>query len=246
MRACEGVEVRWAVSDGPVELPGGGAPVSCGGAAVEAAVSNGMARLSAEQLVALMPALGRYELDWAGSPVHVERVGSRVCTRADLAAYGAPTGDGFEDASRFPDAAVEAAIQAAEEAFEHGTGRSFCRRAVEVALKGDGSLEELPVVDAVSASAGELVGDRQIRAGAPATATVVYGARCDRSVKRAVVQLAASYLRPRVGAENARGYSADGVYVSYTLETGEEGSWTGLPAVDTATKSHHSRSAALS
>lgn len=239
MRVSEGMEARWAASDGGLELAGGSEAVSCGGASERASVAGGVASLDASQALALMPRIGRYELDWGGVSVPVERVGSRYCSRADIVAYGTPNGDRFGDQEKYPDAAVEAAIQAAEEAIERGTGRSFCRRSVAVEVKG-GMLEELPVVDAVSVSSGKLVGDRQVRAESPGTVDVVYGAACDRSIRNAAVQLAASLLRPRAAAENVRGQSSDGVYVSYTLATGDDGSWTGLPAVDAAIESHRS------
>ena len=142
-----------------------------------------------------------------------------------------------------PDDAVFDAIQAAEEAIERGCGRSFCRRARTVAIPANCALFELPEVDVTSISQGRLVGDRQASnaSAAGAAATIEYGAPCDAQIRRACVKLAASYLRARAGAENARGTSVDGVYVSYELATGEDGSWTGIPDVDAAIASHRSR-----
>ena len=60
-------------------------------------------------------------------------------------------------------------------------------------------------------------------------------------MRAAATRLAAFYLRRRAVAENARGQSMDGVYVSYTLATGEEGAWTGIPYVDAFIEERRSR-----
>ena len=241
MLLTEGILNRWAVSNGPLELPVDGTgtvSVTCGDAVQSATIAGGIAELTASQAVALMPSVGVYELMWGEIPATVERVGSRYASRADVIAYGTRNGDDFGNESRYPEPDVFAAIQAAEEAIESGTRRSFCRRAVKVALLP--GLNELPVEDAVSTSAGTLLHGRQVRAEESADATVVYGATCDRRIRDATAMLAASYLRPRVGAENVRGQSMDGVYVSYTLATGEEGGETGLPEVDAVIAMHRS------
>lgn len=242
MLIAEGMLNRWAASDGQISIARSGegtAEVTCGEVTEIATVSGGLSALGASQALALMPSVGIYELDWGGVPVMVERVGSRYCSVADVIAYGERNGDGFGNANRYPVSDIEAAIAAAEDTIEHGTRRSFCRRAVEVALLP--GLNELPVEDAVSITAGTLLHGRQARADGECDATVVYGAPCDRRLRDATVMLAASYLRPRVGAENVRGQSMDGVYVSYTLATGEEGGETGLPEVDAVIASHRSR-----
>lgn len=242
MLLTEGMVNRWAASDGPVSMEVGSAEsveVTCGDASQAATVENGIASLSASQAAALMPSAGVFDLDFGGiASATVERVGARYCTPDDVIAYGERNGDGFGNAARYPVDAIRAAIQAAEEAIEAGTRRSFCERAVEVAVAP--GLNELPVEDARSASTGTLLHGRQLRSDEEADVTVVYGARLDRQVRGACVQLAASYLRPRVGAENVRGQSMDGVYVSYTLATGEEGGETGLPEVDAVIASHRS------
>ena len=236
---------RWAVTDGEVSIAypgeGGTVEVTCGDRAETATVSLGVATLTAQQALALMPAVGIHALDFGGITADVERVGARYCAKADVIAYGERNGDGFDNESRYPVSAIQTAIQAAEEAIERGTRRSFCRRAVMVGLLP--GLNELPVEDATSTTKGTLLHGRQVRADEECTARVEYGALFDRRISDATVMLAASYLRPRVGAENVRGQSMDGVYVSYTLATGEEGGETGLPEVDAviaAYRSHRS------
>lgn len=250
MMLAEGMENRWAASDGALSLPyadgQASVTVTCGDAEAEAAIEHGAATLTAAQARSLMPSVGVRVLDWGGVPVTVEHVGARYCTRADVEAYGDLNGDGFRDAARYPDAAVDAAIRAAEEAIEAGTRRSFCERAVTVRLQGGGALEELPVEDAKSIGGGaSLLHGRQARSDAAQEVEVVYGAPLDAAVRRACTQLAASYLRPRAYAENARGTSMDGLYVSLSLATGEEGSETGLPYVDSVIESHRSRRAVV-
>ena len=241
MLLTEGMCNRWAASDGPLalDLPGtGSVTVTCGDAVASATRSGQTATLTAAQALQLMPSVGVYTLEWNGVETCVERVGARYCTPADVIAYGRRNGDGFDNESRYPVNAIQTAIQAAEEAIERGTRRSFCRRSIEVGLVP--GLNELPVEDATAASAGTLLHGRQIRVDEACTAKVTYGALFDRRIADATAQLAASILRPRVGAENVRGQSMDGVYVSYTLATGEEGGETGLPDVDAVIASHRS------
>ena len=241
MLLTEGMGNRWAASDGPLalDLPGtGSVTVTCGDAVASATRSGQTATLTAAQALQLMPSVGVYTLEWNGVETCVERVGARYCTPADLIAYGKRNGDDFDNQSRYPANALQEAIQAAEEAIEAGTRRSFCRRSVEVGLVP--GLNELPVEDATATSAGTLLHGRQIRVDEACTAKVTYGALFDRRIADATAQLAASILRPRVGAENVRGQSMDGVYVSYTLATGEEGGETGLPDVDAVIASHRS------
>ena len=241
MLLTEGMANRWAASDGSLELPHpstGTVNVTCGDAVEVAEVEDGIARLTAAQGLALMPSVGLFELDWGGIATDVERVGSRYTSRADVVAYGRRNGDDFDNEARYPEIAFQTAIQAAEETIENGTRRSFCRRAATVHLT-DG-LNELPFEDATSTTSGTLLHGRQIRSDGEAEATVTYGALFDQRIRDAATMLAASYLRPRVGAENVRGQSMDGVYVSYTLATGEEGGETGLPEVDAVIASHRS------
>lgn len=241
----EGMVNRWALSEGAITMayPGGDAIVRCGDASATAATSAGVSTLSPSDALALMPSLGVHDLDWGGVPVTVEHVGARYCHVADIIAYGRRNGDGFDNSARYPRADIEAAIAAAEDVIDSGTRRSFCRRMAVVALKP--GLNELPFEDAQSATAGELLHGRQIRVDSECTAEVVYGAYLDQRVRDAACMLAASYLRPRVGAENVRGQSMDGVYVSYTLATGEEGGETGLPEVDAVIASHRSHRAVV-
>lgn len=216
------ITTRWAAGDGGLASPSG-------------------AEMNEADALAAMPELGVHEVELDGESFSVERVGSRYCSVADVRAAAARNNDGFADALKYPDDVVLAAIQQAEEAIEDGCRRSFCRRAATVALMGGGRLEELPEQDVSSLSAGTLVGDRQAVAGEPCEAVMVYGASCPARIRQACITLASSFLRPRAGAENARGQSVDGVYISYELATGDEGSWTGLPSVDAAIASHRSR-----
>ena len=245
-----GTTARWALPDGPlaVALPEGyTGDVNAEAGEVGATARNdgqGHAVLDAGQVALLVPELGTATIDWAdgdqqpfGSTV-VERVANRYCTKVDVLIYGERNGDAFE---RLPDEAFCSAIQAAEEAIEDACGRSFTERATTVNLVGGYELEELPVVDARSISDGVLIGDRQCRVKDPGAYRVTYGQFTDARVRTAATQLAAFYLRRRAVAENARGQSYDGVYVSYTLATGDEGSWTGLPYVDALIEARRSR-----
>ena len=241
MLLTEGMCNRWAAGDGPVSMAypsTGTVNVTCGDAVEVATITDGIAELTVAQALALMPAVGIYDLEFGAVPVTVERVGSRYTTRAAVIAYGRRNGDDFDNEARYPETAFQTAIQSAEEAIENGTRRSFCRRSATVHLLP--GLNELPFEDAVSTTTGQLLHGRQIRADEEGDATVTYGALFDQRIRDAATQLAASYLRPRVGAENVRGQSMDGVYVSYTLATGEEGGETGLPEVDAVIASHRS------
>ena len=214
-------------------------------AAGDGGLSAGEHSITESEALQAMPEVGLYEVTLGAYTYEVERVGARYCSVADLRAYAERNNDSFSDPVKFPDDAILAAIQAAEETIEECTRRSFCGRAVEVGLVGGGRLEELPVQDARSISEGVLIGDRQARADEPCTARVVYGARCTESIRRATCKLAASYLRARAGAENARGQSVDGVYISWELATGDEGSWTGIPDVDAVIQRAISRRAVV-
>lgn len=207
-----GITTRWAAGDG--------------------GLSAGTAGIDEAAALEAMPGLGVHEIELGGATYEVERVGSRYCSPADLRDYAKRNNDAFADESKYPDEKLLAAIQAAEEAIEECTGRSFCARARKVALRGGGRVEELPEQDVRSLGGGTLLGDRQAVSDGPQEVAMEYGARCTESIRRAACKLAASYLRARVGAENARGQSVDGVYISYELATGEDGSWTGLPEVD--------------
>ena len=153
-------------------------------------------------------------------------------------AYGRNNNDGFDDESLYPQAAVDAAIQRAEEAIEKGCGRSFTERKRTVRLFPANPVE-LPVVDVYALECPDpsvrLVSYCQATGVTePVMATLTYGRSLDAQVSEAATRLAAMYLRPRSMPENARGTSAEGVYISYELATGEDGSWTGIPYVDAA------------
>lgn len=237
MRASTAHVIRWSPECGPITLKGGGASVACGDVTATATVASGTATLKADDAASLMPEIGTYALDWGGVSVTVERVGGKYATPDDLLDYGDRNGDGFD---RYGEDMLWDAIGQAEDAIDDACRRSFVRRAMDVRLP-DG-FSELPVVDAQSIGDGaELVSDRQATADSAGTYRVVYGFKPSARLTAVTVKLAASYLRPRVGSENTRGTSVDGVYVSYTLATGTDGSWTGLPDVDAWIEEHRSR-----
>lgn len=221
-RASHSIVARWAVGDGGLSAPDG-------------------STISEDDALAAMPELGVHEVEIGSEAYEVERVGSRYCTTQDIVDYAKKNNDAFADANEYPDDVIWSAIQAAEEAIEDGTRRSFCMRARQITLRGSG-LEELPEEDVISLSDGtEVVNGRQALASEPATVTMTYGAKPTESIRRACVKLAASFMRPRVGAENARGQSVEGVYISFELPTGADGSWTGLPEVDAIIERNRSR-----
>lgn len=243
---------RFAVEDIPLKVPvsidGALAVVfSVGDTSVTVAVVNGIASLPAEAVALLMPDLGQYDLhmdtgDVYGRNFIMERVSARYTDRARLEAYGQANNDRFGDTARYPDQLVANAIQQAEEAIDRSTGRSFCTRVRTVHVQPR-RLVELPVVDvqAVDLDGAEVVnGCQLVGVTEPADVAVTYGAQLDAQVADAATRLAAWYLRPKAAAENARGTSMDGVYISYDLATGTDGSWTGLPVVDAVIEQHRS------
>lgn len=247
-----GTVARWTVQDGPLaaEAPewytGATATAAAGDVSIATNVDadTRLAWLQGSEVAQLLPAVGTVEITWTGADgeqlgtTPVERVGNRYCTRGDVLSYGWRNGDQFEE---LPPQEFPAAIQAAEETIEQSCQRSFTERAVDVRLAGGYVLEELPVQDARSISDGVLLGDRQCRVKDPGTYRVTYGSITDARIRAAATRLAAFYLRRRAVAENARGQSMDGVYVSYTLATGEEGAWTGIPYVDAVIEERRSR-----
>ena len=244
---------RFAVEDIPLKVPvnidGALAVVfSVGDTSVTVAVVNGTASLPAEAVALLMPDLGSYDLhmdtgDYYGRNFIMERVSARYTDRDRLEAYGQANNDRFGDTARYPDQQVAAAIQQAEETIDRSTGRSFCTRVRTVHVQPR-RLVELPMVDVQSTDldGAEVVnGCQLVGVTAPADVAVTYGTDLDAQIVDAATRLAAWYLRPRAQAENARGTSMDGVYISYDLATGTDGSWTGLPVVDAAIEQHRSR-----
>ena len=235
---------RWAPSDGGVRFELSDwdlASVTVRGddGSREVNVTEGWASLPASDVMSICP-IGESVLWWGDEPSTIERVGSRYCTRADLEEHGELQEDGFDDREKYPDAMVASAIQTAEEAIEQGTGRSFCERATTVHLPA-GHVVWLPVEDAreIEPVTGGLIGaallsGAQASVPVPGRYRIVYGAPLPAALREACVRLVASRLRPKTRAEDARGSSVDGVYTSYTLATGEDGSWTGLPSVDAA------------
>lgn len=239
---------RWALSDGAVEFPVGGAPTSAtstNGASAGVSTFDGLAHIDAEGMAKLCDGLGEFTVECGGVSVQFERVGSRYTDRATIIAAGRNTNDGFQDESRFPPSAFSDAIQAAEEAIDRACGRSFCKRRRRVTL-WPGRISELPFVDAYAIECDDpgvrLVSYCQaIGVSEPTQAIVEFGVSLDAQMRAAATKLAASYLRPRAAAENARGTAVDGVYISYDLATGEDGGWTGIPFVDAAIEQHRAR-----
>ena len=243
--------VRWAASNGGLaasNTAGNSVSFVCGDVVESATLKNGVASITLAQALALMPDLGKYVIDVKSDTVHryvVERVEARYTSRDTLLAYGKHNNDGFDDESRYPVPMFDEAIQRAEEAIEQACKRSFTTRKLKTRLF-PAKLCELPVVDAqdleCDLASVELVSDRQaIGVSRSTMATITYGAESSSSICEAATRLAASYLRPRAHAENARGTSSEGVYISYTLPTGEEGSWTGIPYVDAVIEEYRSR-----
>ena len=243
--------VRWAASNGGLTVPnaaGDSVSFVCGDAMEEATVENGVASVTLAQAIKLMPDLGKYVIEVRGTDALryvIERVESRYTSRDALLVYGKRNNDGFDNESLYPAPAFDEAIQRAEEAIEQACKRSFTARKLKTRLF-PAKLCELPEVDVrdleCDLAGVELVSDRQATGITKSTmATITYGAEPNALICEATTRLAASYLRPSAHAENARGTSADGVYISYTLPTGEEGSWTGIPYVDAAIEENRSR-----
>lgn len=216
-----GSVTRWAAGDGGLTAPSG--------TSIDEAAA-----------MAAMPEIGLHDVEVGGEAFQVERVGSRYCSAADMRAYAEANNDSFADAQAYPDDALLAAIQAAEETLEACCGRSFCERARDVMLEGTGRPEDLPEVDVRSISGGTQLYDRMAIAGEPMTVRMVYGKSANERIRQACMRLAATYLRPRAGAENARGTSVEGVYISYELATGEAPNWTGIPYVDSTIANYRS------
>lgn len=244
MELFENIRNRWATFDGSLTFVcnSDNAKVSCGDVEIELAPSKGICAISVSDCKKLMPDLGVYELivsfDESEVLYEVERVSIRYTSKSTIIQYGKINKDDFDREELFTDEMFTRAILEAEEVIDRGCGRSFCRRKIDTVLF-DPVLNELPVVDAVEIQCEDesvhLMSFCQVSGVSnPTKATVIYGNVLNAQIANAATKLAASFLRPRVTPENARGTAQDGVYISYELATGEEGSWTGLPSVDAA------------
>lgn len=244
MQLFANIQNRWATFDGPLTFAcdSDSAKVSCGDVELELTPSEGICTISVSDCKKIMPDLGVYEIvaSFGDSEITygIERVSIRYTSKEAIIQYGKINNDNFEREELFTDEMFIRAILAAEEAIEQGCGRSFCRRKVEVVLFNP-ILNELPVVDAKEidcedASVSLVSYCQATGVLAPVRATVLYGSVLNAQIANAATKLAASFLRPRATPENARGTAQDGVYISYELATGEDGSWTGLPSVDAA------------
>lgn len=239
---------RWAQSNGGLSArttDTGSVAFMCGDVSVDATVADARATITVDQAFELMPSCGVYQITVKGSSTKtysVERVGNRYASIDDMREYSKANNDGFE---KLPDKTINQAIQKAEEVIDRSCGRSFCERVIETYLYG-GNLCELPVIDAYALDCplpnARLVSYCQaIGITESCTARITYGQTLTAQISEACVRLAASYLRPRVAAENARGTAMGGVFISYELATGEDGSWTGIPFVDAAIAQNRSR-----
>ena len=242
---------RWATSDGEIIVPAKGTNVTAtvGSSTADFVVVDGYITISLTQAKEFFYDLGSYRLliasDVAEQQFNIERVGSRYTDRDTIIAYGKENNDAFNEEDRYPLSKFSAAIQSAEEAIERGCRRRFCESKINTVLR-PGRLCELPVTDCYAIDCEDkdvrLVSVCQcIGVTAEVQATITYGLSPDARISEAATRLAASYLRPRAAAENARGTAMDGVYVSYELATGDDGGWTGLPFVDSAIEEHRSR-----
>lgn len=243
---------RWATSDGSLTFPcsADAATAVCGEVEATVTIKDGGATISYADVKRLLPDLGVFELVIETSenetPYKIERVSNRYTDKQTIIDYGRKNNDGFDDAGKYTDADFAACILAAEESIEKGCGnRSFCNRKIDLILR-DSKLNELPIVDAyVLESDNEdvkLVSYCQTSGVESETrATITYGLPLNAKIARAATMLAASFLRPRATPENARGTSQEGVYISYELPTGDEGSWTGLPSVDATIEEYRAR-----
>lgn len=246
---------RWATSDGEIIVPAKGDKVTAtvGSSTADYVVTDGSITIPLLQAKEFFTDLGTYKLivtsDVAEQQFSVERVGGRYTDRDTIIAYGKEAHDTFDEEDRFPLAKFSAAIQAAEEAIERGCRRRFCESKIDTVLR-PGRLCELPVTDCYAIDCEDkdvrLVSVCQcIGVTEEVKATITYGLSPDARISEAATRLAASYLRPRAAAENARGTSMDGVYISYDLATGDDGGWTGLPFVDSAIEEHRSHRAVI-
>lgn len=243
---------RWATSDGSLTFACSGTSATARRGEEEAAVNiqDGRGTISYADVKRLLPEIGLYELtietDSGETPYNIERVGNRYTDKQTIIEYGRKNSDGFDNSEKYTDADFAACILAAEESIEKGCGnRSFCRRKMDVILR-DPKLNELPVVDVFDIQsedgAAKLASYCQADGVEKETkATITYGALLNSKIAMAATMLAASFLRPRATPENARGTAQDGVFVSYELPTGDEGSWTGLPKVDAAIEEYRAR-----
>lgn len=250
MELIRNIVNRWAPSDGAltVAVDAAQAKVSnAKGFSNDYAAVDGYVTVPFIDAKGLMPELGAWNVivstESSDSLYQIERVGGRYTDRQAIIEYGTDGNDEF-DRPKYTDSKFARAVLAAEEMIESCCGRSFCERKLEARL-WPGKLTELPVVDvrAVECDADvELVSYCQVTGiEQPTTAVITYGAAIDAQISTAATKLAASYLRPRAMAENARGTAMDGVFVSYELATGAEGSWTGIPYVDSVIEQHRSR-----
>lgn len=252
MELLNNIVNRWATADGSLTFAcsADAATAVCGDAEAPVTIKDGRATISYADMKRLLPDLGVYELVIETSeneiPYKIERVSNRYTDKQTIIDYGRKNNDGFDNADRYTDADFAACILAAEESIEKGCcNRSFCNRKIDVTLR-DPKLNELPIVDAyVIESDNEdvrLVSYCQTSGVDQETqATITYGLPLNAKIARAATMLAASFLRPRATPENARGTSQEGVYISYELPTGDEGSWTGLPMVDATIEEHRAR-----
>lgn len=251
MELLSNIVNRWATSDGSLTFTcsTGSAKVVCGDVSIDASVDGQRASISCSDAKKLMPDYGVYEITIESDSERtfaIERVSNRYTDKQTIIEYGRKNADGFDNESKYTDSDFASCILAAEESIEHGCNmRSFCTRKMEVMLSNP-TINELPVVDVREIECDDpsvhlLSYCQASGVDSAVKAKITYGASLDARMAQAATMLAASFLRPRATPENARGTAQDGVYVSYELPTGDEGSWTGLPKVDAAIEEHRAR-----
>lgn len=243
-------------TSGSAEIVRNGVPI--GEPMVAVVTSGGVSLDSADVSERISTFLGDATIVWTlvggdllAYKTGIEVVESHYVSIAELRAFGGDADD-FDKTDIYPDDALFSVRQAAEETIEADANRSWTRRARSYKTFFDGGLVELPdcdVDDLTDVFLGtddvtdqvELVTDCQVSLQALSlwrgrlSISYEYGQEAaPAEIKRAVCKLAASMLRKGSRAENARGESADGIYTSFTLATGKEGSWSGIPEYDAA------------
>lgn len=184
-------------------------------------------------------------IDDAVLVVDVEYAAAHYFSLDELRVYG--QNGQTDDFSSYPAEALFWARQAATETFERNAGVCYVQRKatklVPIMSSRMVTLEPATVEASAKDDDGDAVAiamltDRQaILRGwwhGGVTVTYVHGRIMAEPVKRAVLKLAANYLRPLNRPEQATGESSDYGYITYTL-AGRDGA-TGIPEVDAVIK----------
>ena len=185
------------------------------------------------------------DIDGAVLVCDVEYASAHYFSLDELRSYG--QAGQTDDFSSFPAEALFWARQAATETFERNAGVCYVQRKAKllVPILSSRMVTLQPATVEASAKdddgdpvALDMLTDRQaILRGwwhGGVTVTFTHGRIMAEPVKRAVLKLAANYLRPLNRPEQATGESSDYGYITYTL-AGRDGA-TGIPEVDAAIK----------